>query len=145
MSRLLLRTLVIVPLLSVLTSLGCTPPAAPETAEVEPEAIARTEFTERIENFFEYTPLVAGEPSEFLIHLTDLVDGSPVFEGEVDLTVRPEGSGAETLTVRALVGRVTGIYVAEVAIPQAGVYEIQFDVRAGDINETMRLGGFEVQ
>ena len=145
MSRLLLRTLVIVLLLSVLTASGCTPSAEPEAVEVEEDVLARTEFTDRIENFFEYTPLVAGEGSEFLIHLTDLADGSPIFEGEVDLTIRSEGSGTEVLSVRALVGRVTGIYVAEIAIPQAGVYEIQFDVRAGDINETMRLGGFEVQ
>ena len=144
MSRLQLRTPVFFLLLSALLMPGCTTPLEPESPEVEEEAIARTEFTGRIENFFEYTPLVAGQPSEFLIHLTDLSDGSPVSGGEVDLTVR-SGSGAEVLSVRALVGRVTGIYVAEVAIPQAGVYEIQFDVRAGEINETMRLAGFEVQ
>ena len=144
MFRLLWQKPVMVLFLSGLAVSGCSAPAEVEVAEVEVEALARTEFTDRIENFFEYTPLVAGEPSEFLIHLTDLSDGSPVFEGEIDLSVIASGSGAEVVSMRALVGRVTGIYVAEVAIPQPGTYEIQFDVRAGDIDETMTVGGFEV-
>ena len=69
--------------------------AAPNSqAEAEEEeALARTEFTERIENFFEYGPLKAGKPSQFLIHLTDLSDGAPVEQAEVTLTVRAKSGG----------------------------------------------------
>jgi hypothetical protein len=81
-------------------------------AEAEEEAESRTEFTGRIENFFEYEPLKAGKPSHFLIHLTDLSDGTPVEKADVTLSVRAKG-GAEVAQVKAKVGKVTGIYVAE--------------------------------
>ncbi len=125
---------------------GCGGGAEPETtgAEEHGEAIARTEFTDRIENFFEYDPLVAGQPSQFLIHLTDLETGAPLADAEVDLRVTHAGSGVEIVSARALVGRVTGIYVADVAVPEPGPVEIRFDVRAGDIDETMPLTEFEV-
>jgi hypothetical protein len=67
-----------------------------------------------------------------------------VAEAEVDLLVTRADSGTELLSTRALVGRVTGIYVADVAVPEAGPVEIRFDVRAGDIDETMLLTEFDV-
>jgi len=132
-------------LLGSAVAVSCTPAVdIAEDADSGSEPLARTEFTDRIENFFEYTPLVAGNPSEFLIHLTDLSDGSPVAQAEVDLTVMAAGSERAVVSVRALVGRVTGIYVAEVVVPEPGRYDIRFDVRSGDIDETMRPGDFEV-
>jgi len=116
----------------------------PESKKEEAETIARTEFTERIENFFEYEPLKPGKPSPFLIHLTDLLDGAPVEKAEVTLTVRPSGSrgGSET---KAKVGRVTGIYVAEVSVPAPGAYTIEFRVVTPALNERMVLDDFKAQ
>ena len=94
---------------------ACSSSTKPE-AEHEEEAIARTEFTDRIENFFEYDALKAGQPSQFLIHLTDLTDGTPIEKAEVTLITRAKG-GAEVMQTKARVGKVTGIYVADVAIP----------------------------
>lgn len=132
-------------LFTVTSVLGCSAPQ-PEPVDTEEhgEAIARTEFTDRIENFFEYDPLVAGQPSQFLIHLTDLETGAPVAAAEVGLRVTRAGSSAELVSTEALVGRVTGIYVAELAVPEPGPVDIRFDVRAGNIDETMPLTGFEV-
>ena len=125
--------------LTVLTASCRAQTPTPRAQESEP--IARTEFTERIENFFEYEPLVAGRPSKFLIHLTDLDDGSPVEKAEVALTVRHEGRspGVET---KAKVGRVTGIYVADVTVPAAGRYTIEFRVKNPKLDERMVLGDF---
>ena len=109
----------------------------------EQEALSRTEFTDRIENFFEHEPLVAGKASQFLIHLTDLQDGSPVEKAEVTLVARA-GSGAAAVEARARVGKVTGIYVADVALPSAGKYEVEFRIRNEKIDERMTLGDFEV-
>ena len=108
----------------------------------EPETIARTEFTPRIENFFEYEPLRAGKPSRFLIHLTDLSDGAPVAQAEVMLTIRSAGPGQPVGETTAKVGRVTGIYVAEVVTPAPGDYDIEFRVRNAHLNERMPLTGF---
>src|SRR5262245_2562128 len=79
---------------------ACSHPApdpTPEAPSEEPEPIARTEFTDRVENFFEYEPLHAGKASQFRIHLTDLSDGAPVEKAAVTLTVRPEGGGDTTV------------------------------------------------
>jgi hypothetical protein len=112
------------------------------TVDKQPsETIARTEFTERIENFFEYEPLTPGKPSAFLIHLTDLSDGAPVEKADVTLMVRPERveHGVEA---KAKVGRVTGIYVAEVTVPAPGRYTIEFRVKNAKLDERMVLADF---
>ena len=110
----------------------------------EEEALARTEFTKRIENFFEYDPLKAGKQSQFLIHLTDLSDGTPVEKGEVTLSVRAKGGG-EVSQIKARIGKVTGIYVAEVNIPSAGEYDIEFHVKNEKLDERMALTDFKVE
>ena len=112
--------------------------------EHEVEALARTEFTERIENFFEYDPLKAGQASQFLIHLTDLTDGTPVEKAEVTLITRAKG-GAEVMQTKARVGKVTGIYVADVSIPSKGDYDIEFHVKNAKIDERMALTDFKVE
>lgn len=110
-----------------------------------PEPIARTEFTERVENFFEYEPLHAGKPSQFRIHLTDLSDGSPVEQAQVSLTVRrPRDSGTVQETV-AKIGKVTGIYVAELTIPQSGDYDIEFHIKNARLDEHLPLSDFKVE
>jgi hypothetical protein len=124
---------------------GCSRGGAKPQAEAEEEEdLARTEFTERIENFFEYEPLKAGKPSQFLIHLTDLSDGSPVEKAEVKLTIRAKGGAAVGQTT-ANVGKVTGIYVAEVNITQKGDYDIVFHVKNSKHDERMPLTGFKVE
>jgi len=113
-------------------------------AEHEEEPLARTEFTERVENFFEFAPLRAGQTSQFLIHLTDLSDGAPVAQAEVTLVARARG-GAEAMRTRARVGRVTGIYVADVSLPSAGEYDIEFHIRNDRLDERMPLADFRVE
>jgi hypothetical protein len=125
---------------------GCSRSGAKSQGEAEgEEAIARTEFTARIENFFEYEPLKAGKPSQFRIHLTDLSDGSPVEKAEVKLTVRAKGAGASAGETTAKVGKVTGIYVAEVNVPRAGDYDIEFHVKSSKVDERMPLTDFKVE
>lgn len=113
-------------------------------ADHEEEALARTEFTDRVENFFEYAPLKAGKPSQFLIHLTDLSDGAPVEKAVVTLFVRKAGGG-EASEVAAKVGRVAGIYVAEVTLPDKGKYEIEFRIKNEKLDERIPLKDFEVE
>ncbi|HET9218123.1 MAG TPA: FixH family protein [Terriglobia bacterium] len=131
----------------VMTAFGCAPndtALAPPTHD-EAEPIARTEFTDRIENFFEYEPLIAGKPSQFRIHLTDLTDGSPVEKAEVSLTVRRPGEAASVVETLAKIGKVTGIYVADLAIPQPGEYDIEFHIRNTKLDERLALSDFKVE
>lgn len=129
--------------MALLAFAACGSATKPE-AEHEEEALARTEFTDRIENFFEYDSLKAGQPSQFLIHLTDLTDGTPVEKAEVTLITRAKGGG-EVMQTKARVGKVTGIYVADVAIPGKGDYDIEFHVKNAKIDERMPLTDFKVE
>lgn len=123
---------------------ACGRSPAPEAEHEDEEALARTEFTDRIENFFEYDPLKAGQPSQFLIHITDLSDGTPVEKAEVTLTTRAKGGG-EVMQTKARVGKVTGIYVADVTIPSKGDYDIEFHVKNAKLDERMPLTDFKVE
>lgn len=136
-------TLIILLLLTMLFLSACS--AKKEAAaEHEEEVLSRTEFTKRVENFFEFDPLKAGKESNFLIHLTDLSDGTPVEKAEVTLLIRNK-SGAEVGRTIAKVGRVTGIYVAAVEIPQAGDYDIEFRIKNQKLDERMPLADFKVE
>ena len=116
-----------------------TPGASPAEG---PEPFARTEFNDRLENFFEFEPLVPGKSSQFLIHLTDLKTGKPVQKADVTLTVRSP-NGAQIKIATAKVGKVTGIYVANLAIDSPGIYGIAFRVRNDVLDETLELKGFK--
>lgn len=140
---------VVLPLLQVaLLTLGCSstnPASDPVASAEEPEAIARTEFTNRLENFFEYEQLRAGKPSQVRIHLTDLSDGSPVPEAVVSTVIRRAGEKEAVVEATAKVGKVTGIYVAEWNIPQAGDYDVEFHIKNAKLDEHLLLTGFKVE
>lgn len=133
-------------LLTLVVSLGLASCAARQTVatKAEEEAIARTEFTARVENFFEYEPLKAGKPSQFRIHLTDLSDGSPVEQAEVTLTVRGKADDSASQT-KAKIGKVTGIYVTELNIAKSGNYDIEFHVKNNKLDERLPLADFKVE
>jgi hypothetical protein len=137
------RRVLFVALTLFLLQFGCNR-SQPAAEEHEEEALSRTEFTERIENFFEHDPLKAGKASQFLIHLTDLSDGTPVEKAEVTLITRAK-DGSEVLQTKARVGKVTGIYVADVSIPNRGDYDIEFHIKNAKLDERMPLKDFKVE
>jgi len=124
---------------------NCSKPETTASAPVEPEALSRTEFTKRVENYFEYEPLRHAKPSPVRIHLTDLSDGSPVEKAEVTLAVRPKGSAETAVQTTSRIGKVTGIYVAELNIPKAGDYDIEFHIKNDKLDERMPLSNFKVE
>jgi hypothetical protein len=133
--------------LSLALLLGCSGsnPTASRQPDAEPEALSRTEFTDRVENYFEYEPLHAGKPSQVRIHLTDLSDGSPVEKAEVSLTVRSKGGSDPVLRTTARVGKVTGIYVADLNIPRSGQYYVEFSIKNAKLDEHLPLSDFKVE
>ncbi len=133
--------LLLIPLL-LTTFVACK--SQKKAAELEEEPLSRTEFTERIENFFEYDLLKAGKQSQFLIHLTDLSDGTPVEKAEVTLTISNK-SGAGVGQVKARIGKVTGIYVADVTIANPGNYDLEFHIKNAKLDERLPLKDFQVE
>ena len=124
---------------------NCSKPETSPPAIVEAEALSLTEFTNRVENYFEYEPLRSGKASQVRIHLTDLSDGSPVEKAEVTLTARSMGVAAVAAETTARVGKVTGIYVAELTLQQQGLYDIEFHIKNDKLDERMPLSNFKVE
>jgi len=124
---------------------GCTKQGPVVEPASEEETLARTEFTSRVENYFEYVPLKADKPSIFRIHLTDLTDGSPVSQAEVTIVARIAGSTQSVAEATAKIGKVTGIYVAELTLRQPGAYDLEFHVKNDKLDERMPLSGFKAE
>ena len=120
-------------------------PAAPAPAAEEAAFNSRTEFTNRIENYFEYAPMRVGKPSQIRIHLTDLSDGSPVEQAQVTLAMRPKGSDEPVLQTTSRIGKVAGIYVAELTPTKAGDYDIDFHIKNDKLDERLPLSNFKVE
>jgi len=137
------RCVLLLFLLVISLSASCTKTQQPQ-AKHDEEALARTEFTARVENYFEYEPLKAGKQSQFLIHLTDLSDGTPVEKAEVTLVARTK-NGGEVMQTKARIGKVTGIYVADISIPSSGDYDIEFHIKNGKLDERLPLSDFKVE
>src|SRR5262245_20640648 len=132
-------------LAAVLLLVGCSKSAPPPAPAAEPEALARTEFTGRVENYFEYEPLRSGKPSQVRIHLTDLSDGSPVTQAQVTLVVRTPGSDGVLTQTTSRIGKVEGIYVAELTVPKPGEFDIEFHIKNTKLDERMPLSNFKVE
>ena len=132
-------------LLSLALLIGCSKPPAAAAPVAEAETLSRTEFTDRVENYFEYEPLHSGKPSPFRIHLTDLSDGTPVEQAQVTLTVRPKGSNQTATETVSKIGKVTGIYVAELTVSKPGDYDIEFHIKNAKLDEHLPLSNFKVE
>jgi 5-hydroxyisourate hydrolase-like protein (transthyretin family) len=130
--------------LVMIPACSSTTPTAPPVA-AEPETLSRTEFSDRVENYFEYEPLHAGKASPFRIHLTDLSDGSPVDQAQVTLTVSTKNSSSAVTQTTSRIGKVTGIYVAELSIPKPGIYDIEFHIKNAKLDERLQLSEFKVE
>src|SRR6478672_7336118 len=126
---------------------SCSTPTQPAgtSAPGESETLSRTEFTDRVENYFEYEPLHAGKPSPFRIHLTDLSDGSPIEQAQVTLTVSPKGVSSSVVQATSRIGKVAGIYVAELTVAKQGTYDIEFHIKNAKLDERLPVSDFKVE
>ena len=98
-------------------------------------------FSARTEWFIEYTPLIAGETSSWLIHLTQLGDGKPVNAETVRL--RMAFPGRETVDVKA-VRRQAGIYAVDVPARTAGDAQVSLLFAASAYSDTVRTTDIRV-
>ena len=66
-------------------------------------------------------------------------------QAQVLLTVRRSSEEAKVSETVAKIGKVTGIYVAEMTIPQAGQYDIEFHIKNAKLEERLPLSDFKVE
>lgn len=124
---------------------GCrasTPEKAGEHATEEVPAIATTIWTPKVELFSEHRAFVAGRPSKFAAHVTDLRDWSAVREGRMEVVFKGP-DGAETVYAADAPAR-PGIF-QPVATPTApGKYRLRYRVTAPGLVDTIDAGEVEI-
>ena len=107
-----------------------------------PGAIAITLWTERTELFMEYPVLIIDEEAEFLAHLTDLRDFSPVIEGKLVCTFKkPDGT-----TVRVTAERPSrpGIFIPVVTFSEPGVYAMELRLVGPQVEDLIHVADVQV-
>jgi membrane fusion protein, heavy metal efflux system len=103
--------------------------------------IAVTSWTDSSELFMEYPVLVSGETGRFAIHVTDLVDFTPLITGQAVVVLRGEG-GAET-EFRGEISR-PGIFGADVTPAASGIFNMKLRVETPDLQDVHELGAVTV-
>ena len=139
------RTAGLALLLAGLAALGCEQGSEQEAAPalVKGGGDAVTVWTEGVELFFEYPPLVAGAPGEgWAIHLTTLADFQPVLEGS--LTLRFRGPGGATLTDVEEAPARPGIYTNAPSFSAPGMYDLTVEYRGQGMEEVIPVGPVQV-
>ena len=107
-----------------------------------PGAIAVTLWTERTELFMEYPALVVGEEAEFLAHLTDLRDFSPVTQGQLIFTFQ-KSDGTKVQVVAEKPSR-PGIFIPVVTLADPGVYNLELRLEGPQVEDVIHIADIQV-
>lgn len=104
---------------------------------------AVTIWTDNVELFFEYPPMVAGEPGEaWAIHLTFLEDFQPVREGK--LTLRFVGPDRKEYKSVAETPARDGIFTPAPSLPSEGAYQLAMTLEGPRGEEAIPVGEIRV-
>ena len=110
----------------------------PPREEAEEKTAQRTVWTDRFEIFLEHPPLAAGEPADFVTHITDLATLEPRGSGAIAYLLK-RGDDAPIEVIASSPAR-AGIYKAGLSFPQAGDWKLSIRIDAVQIE----LGTFLV-
>ncbi len=121
---------------------GVHPHADDHGHEEHREPLALTLFSDRTELFAELPPLVLGEASEFLVHLTRLEDFKPVTEGEVRVTLSGGDSPDESFASHAPAR--PGLFRVKVTPAVPGERRVRIALASPDVQDSHDLGVFPV-
>lgn len=104
----------------------------------EEEPIRLTLFTEKMELFMEYPPLVSGIPAEFLAHFSVLETGEPIRSGTLTVEVTPPGGAAQSRTLQA--PKRDGLFVPEWTFQSAGTHRLRLTLDGPQVTEVIDVG-----
>ena len=89
-----------------------------------------TLFSENTEFFIEHEPLIAGEESEFLVHLTDLSTYEPLISGSISIRI-------DEVTVTSDQFHRPGILEVPFIPKKAGAFHAEYIYQSGTVTETV--------
>ena len=106
-----------------------------------PEPVSVTVWTEKLELFVEFPPLVVGRSSAMHAHFTDLSDFSSLDEGTVRLALVDGGPGGDVLAEDSVDAPIRpGIFNPAVTPTRAGELQLRFDVTAPGLTDQIVFG-----
>jgi hypothetical protein len=108
------------------------------------ERLSKTVFTEKLGAYLVYSPLKAGKPSDFALHLTDLNEGTPVANAEVTLNARAKSNQAATI-FKAKASETTGVYTLQITLPRPDEYYVEFQISHPKFNGRLTMTDFDVE
>lgn len=108
----------------------------------EAENISVTQWTDNLELFMEYPPIVANEPGRFIIHLTHLDGSQPVRDGSVKLEFTAGDGSTHNFVETELLRE--GIFAPTVQLSAPGQYQFVLYYTSGSARESFKIDGFEV-
>lgn len=110
--------------------------------DVEPEPLAYTLYTDKMELFVEFKPLIVGKTSKFAAHFTRLGENfKAVTEGSV--TVRLIGN-ERPLTDKAEKPSSPGIFRLALNPEKPGTYQLVFDIRTKEFSDKIMIENITV-
>ncbi|GMU34612.1 MAG: efflux RND transporter periplasmic adaptor subunit [Planctomycetia bacterium] len=115
---------------------------AHEHGGAETQSVRLTVFSETVELFAEYAPVVAGRPAEFLCHFTILETGEPIRLSSLSVIVAP--ARGEPVIVEGLRPIRDGIFKPRMTLPTAGEYELRFRISGIEVEDQFSAGRLTV-
>ena len=114
----------------------------PTHAEDDVEAIQITLWNEETELFIEYPPIIVGEPTQFVTHVTYLDSWRPKTDGSINFILTMAGEAP--IKVVAPTPAREGIYLPELTFPKVGEWDIEVEVPLAKTTSVQKISGATV-
>ena len=128
--------------LAIILIAGCKNETAEEVHEHGPEPLGYTLYSDSLEVFVEFQPLVIGKATKFAAHFTVLAENFvPLTEGSVTISLIVEGKGIKQ-TVD--IPNVPGIYPLSLKPTTAGTGKLIFDIKTKNFTDRIVIENVKV-
>jgi membrane fusion protein, heavy metal efflux system len=107
-------------------------------AHQDDDALAYTHYTDQTELFLEFPPLVVGQSSRFLAHVTRLADFKPLTAGTLDVLL--EGPAGPVARFRVREPARDGLFTPTVSPREPGTFRLVVEIEADGIQARHDLG-----
>lgn len=114
----------------------------PHAADHEEPAFALTAWENGFEVFAEHESAETGEPTEFVVHVTEVATGTPRTEGALTLTLTAPGGESVAVTVEQPVR--PGIYLPTMKMPGVGIWGLKASFDDNGAPVEVKLGAVTV-
>lgn len=125
----------------ILCILACSDVQNNHSHHHEEAVVSHTIWTENLEFFVEFPPMVVGELSRFTSHFTIRDGHKPLANGELTLSLIKGTKGIRSIAKQAISD---GVFQPGLKPLNEGVYSLVFDIKSADFSERIIIDEVEV-